>query len=83
MKSLKQRKVWILEVLSQDKKTIRCKWVFKKKFKVDGIVNRYKEKLVSKGYSQVQGTDCQEYFSHVAKMTSIDTLLNLSIASDL
>jgi len=29
-----------------------CKWVFKTKYKDDGIVERYKVRLVVKGYTQ-------------------------------
>jgi hypothetical protein len=51
MESLKQNKAWVLEELPQDRKIVGCKWVFKNKFKVDGTMERYKERLVAKGYS--------------------------------
>jgi hypothetical protein len=33
-------------------KTIGSKWVFKRKLMPDGTIERYKERLVIKGYSQ-------------------------------
>jgi len=51
MESLKQKKAWNFRRIAQSKKTIGYQWVFKNKFKVDGIVERYKDRLVAKGYS--------------------------------
>jgi len=48
----KQNKTWVLEDFPLNKKTIRCKHVFKNKFRVDGPLERYKEILVAKGYAQ-------------------------------
>ena len=32
-------------------KSVGCKWVFKKKFRPDGTVEKYKAMLVTKGYT--------------------------------
>jgi hypothetical protein len=37
-----------------EKKPIGCKWVFKKKICLDDSVEKYKARLVTKGYSQVE-----------------------------
>ena len=50
---------------------MKCKWVFKTKFDGDGSPLKYKEILISKGYSQVHGIDYNETFAPVAKMDSI------------
>jgi hypothetical protein len=36
----------------------------------EGKVEKYKDRLVAKGFSQVEGIDFGEIFSHVAKLTS-------------
>ena len=48
-----------------------------------GKVEKYKARLVGKGYSQVEGIDLGEIFSPVAKITSIRFLLSLAAAFDL
>ena len=44
----------------------------------DGSVERLKERLVSKGFSQVEGIDYNESFAPVAKMNSIHLVLSLA-----
>ena len=57
---------------------MQCKWVYKTKVSTDGYHINYKEKLVSKGYSQVQGVHYWETFALVAKMDSIRLVLAIA-----
>jgi hypothetical protein len=43
-------------------------------------VEKYKSRLVAKDYSQVEGIDFGEIFSHVAKLTSIIFMLYVVVA---
>lgn len=45
--------------------------------KLNGIVIRYKAKLVAKGYKQTYGVDYQETFSSMKKMNSILILISV------
>ena len=56
---------------------IANKWVFKKKLNAKGKVEKYKSRLVSKGYSQVEGIDFGKIFSHIVKLTSIRIILSI------
>jgi hypothetical protein len=57
MATLDVNATWELVALLEDKKAIRCKWVYKVKHNVDGSVSRCKTKLVAKGYAQTYGKD--------------------------
>jgi hypothetical protein len=48
----------------------------------EGKVEKYKDQLVAKGYSQVQGIDFGEMFSPISKLTSIRFLLSVTTAFD-
>ena len=51
MTSMSHNKVWSLVDLPNSCKPIGCKWVFKKKCDTKGQIERYKPRLVAKGYS--------------------------------
>ena len=50
--AMEANNTWSLTVLPKDKHSIGYKWIYKIKFKTDGYVDRYKARLVSKGYTQ-------------------------------
>ena len=64
---------------SSDRKVIGVKWVFRTKFNVDGSVNKYKAKLVVKGYTHVFGVDFSKTFAPVARLDTIRLLLTIAV----
>ena len=82
MTSLDKNESWDLVDFPTGRNPIGSKWVFKKKLNARGKVKKYKARLVAKGYSQVEGIDFGEIFSHVAKLTSIIFLLSVVVAFD-
>jgi hypothetical protein len=51
MKALERNATWDPVELPRDRKTVGCKWVYKLKKGVDDKLERYKARLVVKGYS--------------------------------
>nr|KAJ0211013.1 hypothetical protein LSAT_V11C400187580 [Lactuca sativa] len=66
---------WDLVSLPPGKQTIGCRWGYKIKTKADGSVERYKVRLVAKGYFQQYGLDYEETFSPFAKMTTVPNMI--------
>ena len=59
-------------------KLIGCRYVFKTKVK-NGKIDKYKARMVAKGYSQVREKDYNETFAPVARMNSLRIFLKLSV----
>ena len=74
-KSLIENETWKLVELPEGRKSIDCKWVFRVKYDQHGKVNKFKSRLVAKGFSQKYGLDYEETYSPVLRFTSIRSLI--------
>jgi hypothetical protein len=75
LENFERNQVWTLFDPLRDVNVIETKWVFKNKHGEDGEVVRNKARLVAQGYSQVEGLDFGETFTHVAHLEAIRILL--------
>ena len=66
---------WEIVPLPANVVPITCKWVFKIKTKSDGSIQRYKARLIARGFPQTRGRDYDETFAPVAHMTTVRTMI--------
>ncbi|GKV19030.1 hypothetical protein SLEP1_g29330 [Rubroshorea leprosula] len=75
---IEKNKTWSLCPKLEGKNVIGVKWVFRTKLNLDGSVNKYKARLVVKGYAQQQGVDFSETFAPVTMHDTIKLLFAIS-----
>ncbi|CAI7766459.1 unnamed protein product [Closterium sp. NIES-53] len=75
LKSIEENSTWELVELPEGRKAITSKWLFKIKSDADGKIERYKSRLVAKGYQQKEKVDYKELFAPVVKPTTLRSLL--------
>lgn len=70
---------WTLIPFLPQRREVGNKWVFRVKENPDGSVNRYKTRLVSKGFHQRERFDFNETFSPVVKPITIRIILSIAV----
>lgn len=83
IESLKKNNTWSIVDQQDGGKLVQNRWVYKLKRKPDGSIDKFKARLVTKGYSQRQGIDYHETFSPVVKFDSIRVILAMAAARNM
>lgn len=74
IQALKKNQVYELSSLPEGANLVTCRWVFKTKRRPDGEIERYRARLVARGFSQIEGIDYSATFAPVVS-TSVVRLL--------
>jgi len=78
LNQFKRSEVWDPVPRPNGINVIGTKSIYKNKLDENGTVTRNKARFVAHGYTQVEGLDFNETFSHVARLESIRLLLGVA-----
>ncbi|GJX77414.1 putative RNA-directed DNA polymerase [Tanacetum coccineum] len=82
IEALIKNNTWTLTDLPIGKKTIDNKWLYKIKYKASSQVDKFKARVMAKGFSQREGIYFDETFSPVVKMVTVRCLLCIAVSND-
>lgn len=83
IEALNRLETWTFVTRPSNRTIIKCRWVFAVKRTVTDAVERYRARLVVKGFSQKAGIDFDETFSPVVKYDSLRIILSIAAEQDL
>jgi hypothetical protein len=78
IKNLGEKKTWTLTDLPPGKHAIGCKWVYRIKKDGTGQIERYRARVVAKGFYQIFGIDFDKTFAPVIRIESVRHLFALA-----
>ena len=81
--SLLENDTWSLVELPSNRQAIKCKWVFRAKYDSEGNIERYKARVVAKGFEQKHGIDYDETYAPVVKYPSLRALLSYAVSENM
>jgi len=70
-----KNKTWDLVDRPEGNKVIGVKWIYRTKLNANNSINKYKARLVVKGYAQIFGVNYSNTFALVARLDTIRLLL--------
>jgi len=82
LKSLQDHGTWELVPRPEGKHIVSCKWVWRIKIREDGSVERYKARLVARGFTQTRGVDFNETFAPVTRLDNLWLLIANAVEND-
>ena len=80
--SLIENGTWQIANLPQGRKALTTKWILKKKLGPDGSIQKYKARMVARGFQQIEGYDYTETYSGVVKTAAYRLLFALTVLNN-
>ena len=83
MESLRENGVYEIVDRPAGKKIVKSKWVLRVKTNEKGEIEKYKARVVAKGFSQVEGVDYDQTFSPTVRFESIRQMVALGTSKSM
>jgi len=81
IQTLNANKTWTLVPFHPSMNVVGL-WVYKIKLKVDGIIERYKTHLVTRGFTRQEGIDYFETFNPLIKQATVRLIFSIVVSHD-
>ena len=78
LRSLEANKTWSVVERPKDANVVSSKWVLRIKKNAAGEIEKYKARLVARGFTQIHGVDYYEMYAPVARLASFRILLAMA-----
>ena len=82
LNTLEKARTWETVPRPPDTEIVGSKWVFRIKRKADGTIEKYKARLVARGFTQIYGVNYFDTYSPVAKLSSFRAILAIAARND-
>ena len=82
IESILSNHTWEMANLLPGNRPLGSKWIFKRKMKPNGTIDKYKARLIVKGYRQKEDLDYFDTYSPLTRITSIRMLIVLAVVHD-
>jgi hypothetical protein len=77
IRGIEKNQSWNLVDVPKYKDAISVKWIYKTMQDAEGNMQKYKERLVARGFMQQPGIDFNETFAPVGCMSTVRTMLSI------
>jgi hypothetical protein len=78
--ALRSNRTWSLVLFHSSMNVVGSRWVYRIKCRVDGSIERYKARLVARGFTQQEGIDYSETFSPVIKQATVRLVFFIAVS---
>ncbi|XP_073262717.1 uncharacterized protein [Populus alba] len=80
IKALRSNHTWSLVPFHPSMNVVGSRWVYRIKRRIDGSIERYKARLVARGFTQQEGIDYSETFSPVIKQATVRLVFSIAVS---
>jgi hypothetical protein len=78
--ALHTNRTWSLVPFHPSMNIVGSRWVYRIKRRVDGSIERYKARLIARGFTQQEGIDYSETFNPVMKQATVRLVFSIAVS---